>query len=72
VKKEYDFSIGKRGAAISTQGKTQVTIYLDDQILRALKAQSARTGKGFQALINESLARSFATSTGDNCSGKAP
>jgi hypothetical protein len=30
---EYDFSRGKRGPAISTKGKTRITIYLDDAIL---------------------------------------
>jgi uncharacterized protein (DUF4415 family) len=57
MKKEYDFSCGKRGPAISTQGKTRITIYLDDQILAAFKSESARTGTGYQTLINEALAQ---------------
>ena len=55
MKKEYDFSKGKRGAAIPQVGKTRITIYLDDAILKSFKAQSEKTGKGYQTLINEAL-----------------
>ena len=55
MKKVYDFSKGKRGAVIPTPGKTRITIYLDDAVLRQFKAQSERTGKGYQTLINEAL-----------------
>lgn len=55
MKKVYDFSKGKRGAAIPTTGKTRITIYLDDAILKRFKAESERTGKGYQTLINEAL-----------------
>jgi uncharacterized protein (DUF4415 family) len=55
MKKEYDFSKGKRGAMIPPVGKTRITIYLDDVILKRFKAQSERTGKGYQTLINEAL-----------------
>jgi len=55
MKKEYDFSKGKRGAVISPAGKTRITIYLDDAILKRFKAQSDRTGKGYQTLINDAL-----------------
>jgi BrnA antitoxin of type II toxin-antitoxin system len=57
MKAEYDFSRGKRGAVLSSQGKTRITIYLDDEIVKAFKAESERTGKGYQTLINESLAQ---------------
>ena len=57
MKAEYDFSRGKRGAVISTRGKTRITIYLDDEIVKAFKAESEKTGKGYQTLINEALAR---------------
>ena len=53
MKKEYNFSNGKRGAVISQVGKTRITIYLDDAILKRFKAQSERTGKGYQTLIND-------------------
>ena len=55
MKKEYNFSKGKRGAVIAQVGKTRITIYLDDGILDRFKAQSQRTGKGYQTLINDAL-----------------
>ncbi len=55
MKKEYNFSNGKRGAVISQVGKTRITIYLDNAILKRFKAQSERTGKGYQTLINAAL-----------------
>jgi uncharacterized protein (DUF4415 family) len=55
MKKVYDFSKGKRGAVIPTTGKTRITIYMDDTIVRQFKAQSEKTGKGYQTLINEAL-----------------
>jgi uncharacterized protein (DUF4415 family) len=55
MKKEYDFSKGKRGAVIREAGKTRITIYLDDAIVQRFKVQSAKTGKGYQTLINEAL-----------------
>ena len=57
MKADYDFSRGKRGAVLSSRGKTRITIYLDDEIVKAFKAESERTGKGYQTLINESLAQ---------------
>ena len=55
MKKVYDFSKGKRGAVISTTGKTRITIYMDDAILKRFKAQSEKSGRGYQTLINEAL-----------------
>jgi uncharacterized protein (DUF4415 family) len=55
MKKEYNFSKAKRGAVIPQIGKTRITIYLDDGILERFKAQSQRTGKGYQTLINDAL-----------------
>jgi len=55
MKKEYNFSKGKRGAVVPQVGKTRITIYLDDGILERFKAQSQKTGKGYQTLINETL-----------------
>jgi uncharacterized protein (DUF4415 family) len=55
MRKEYDFSKGKRGAVIRESGKTRITIYLDDTIVRRFKAESEKTGKGYQTLINEAL-----------------
>jgi uncharacterized protein (DUF4415 family) len=55
MKKEYDFSRGKRGVVVPPAGKTRITIYLDDIVVRHFKAVSERTGKGYQTLINEAL-----------------
>lgn len=55
MKKEYDFSKAKRGAVVSSVGKTRITIYLDDEIVRRFKLKSEKTGKGYQTLINEAL-----------------
>ncbi len=57
MKKEYDFSRGKRGAVLSNAGKTRITIYLDNKTLQRFKAESQRTGKGYQTLINEALSQ---------------
>jgi uncharacterized protein (DUF4415 family) len=56
MKREYDFSRGKRGAVLPTKGKTRITIYLDDEIVQRFKAESERTGKGYQTPINDALA----------------
>jgi uncharacterized protein (DUF4415 family) len=55
MKKEYDFSKGKRGAVISSRGKTRITIYLDDKVLGRFKMAAERSGKGYQTLINDAL-----------------
>ena len=55
MKKVYDFSKAKRGAVIPTTGKTRITIYMDDAILKRFKTQSEKSGKGYQTLINEAL-----------------
>ncbi|HEY7318448.1 MAG TPA: BrnA antitoxin family protein [Candidatus Binatia bacterium] len=55
MRREYNFSKGKRGAVILPVGKTRITIYLDDGVLERFKAQSQKTGKGYQTLINDAL-----------------
>ncbi len=55
MKKDYDFSKAKRGAVVSSIGKTRITIYLDDEIVRQFKLKSEKTGKGYQTLINDAL-----------------
>jgi uncharacterized protein (DUF4415 family) len=60
MKKEYDFSKGKRGAVLrAPTGKTRVTIRLDDDVLDWFRQQVDDAGGGnYQTLINEAL-RSF-------------
>jgi uncharacterized protein (DUF4415 family) len=55
MKKEYDFSNGKRGAVVSSKGKTRITIYLDDEVLDRFRLTARRSGKGYQTLINDAL-----------------
>ena len=55
MKKMYDFSKGKRGAVVPATGKTRITIYVDDAIIKRFKARSEKTGKGYQTLMNEAL-----------------
>ena len=55
MKKEYDFNNAKRGPVVTPQGKTRITIYIDDDILEEFRNRSEKTGKGYQTLINEAL-----------------
>jgi len=55
MKPEYDFSKGKRGAIAPSNGKTRITIYLDNDILDYFRAQAETRGIGYQTLINEVL-----------------
>ncbi|MBD0264307.1 MAG: BrnA antitoxin family protein [Tolypothrix sp. Co-bin9] len=54
---EYDFSQGKRGAIEPTaEGKTRITIRLDDDILMWFREQVHLAGGGnYQSLINNAL-----------------
>ena len=57
MRKEYDFSKGKRGPVVSVPaGKTRVTIRLDDDILEWFREQVDSAGGGnYQTLINRAL-----------------
>jgi uncharacterized protein (DUF4415 family) len=57
MKKEYDFSRGKRGAVIKTPpGKTRITIRIDDDLLQWFRDQVHIAGGGnYQTLINSAL-----------------
>lgn len=57
MKKEYNFSQGKRGAVISpAPGKTRITIRLDNEILAWFREQTHEAGGGnYQTQINEAL-----------------
>jgi uncharacterized protein (DUF4415 family) len=61
MKKEYDFSQGKRGAVIKARGKTRITIHLDDEIIEAFRAKAEEAGHGYQTLINDALKQHLAT-----------
>jgi uncharacterized protein (DUF4415 family) len=55
MRKEYDFSKGRRGAVVPQPGKTRITIYLDDQVLEAFRERADAAGRGYQTMINEAL-----------------
>jgi uncharacterized protein (DUF4415 family) len=57
MKKQYDFSKGKRGAVVSpARGKSRITIRLDDEILDWFRREVNNAGGGnYQTLINDAL-----------------
>jgi len=55
VKREYDFSGGKRGAVVPQTGKTRITIYIDDDVLEAFRDRADASGRGYQTMINDAL-----------------
>jgi uncharacterized protein (DUF4415 family) len=63
MKRRYNFAVGKRGAVLKTaQGKTRITIRLDDEVLRWFREQVHAAGGGsYQTLINTALREYVAT-----------
>jgi uncharacterized protein (DUF4415 family) len=57
MKKEYNFSKGKRGAIVpAPKGKTRITIRIDDDILDWFRGEVEAAGGGnYQTLINQAL-----------------
>ena len=57
MKREYDFSKGKRGRVLETApGKTRITIRLDDDVLEWFRERAHAAGGGnYQTLINLAL-----------------
>ncbi len=55
MKKEYDFSKGKRGQVVKPKGKSRITIYLDDDVLKEFRERADAAGYGYQTMINEAL-----------------
>jgi hypothetical protein len=56
MKDEYDFQHGVRGPIEAPQGKTRITIRLDDDILEWFRAKAHQVGGGnYQTLINRAL-----------------
>jgi uncharacterized protein (DUF4415 family) len=57
MKREYDFSKGKRGAIVPPEpGKTRITIRLDNEILDHFRKRVHEMGGGnYQTLINNAL-----------------
>ena len=55
MRKEYDFSGGKRGAVVPSSGKTRITIMLDDEVLEHFRELADASGTGYQTMINTVL-----------------
>ncbi len=57
MKREYDFSKGKRGPVIPPEpGKTRITIRLDNEVLDHFYRKVEEMGGGsYQTLINQAL-----------------
>lgn len=57
MRREYDFSKGKRGAVVpATTGKTRITIRLDTDIVEWFREQVNQAGGGnYQTALNNAL-----------------
>ena len=55
MRKQYDFSTGRRGAVVPSKGKTRITIMLDNAVIEAFRAKADAKGIGYQTAINEAL-----------------
>ena len=55
MKKEYDFTKGRRGPLLVQPGKTRITIYIDDDVLQAFRDRGDACGQGYQTMMNQAL-----------------
>lgn len=55
MRKEYDFSKGKRGPGIKSPGKTRITIMLDNAVIEVFRKRAEAGGIGYQTAINDAL-----------------
>jgi BrnA antitoxin of type II toxin-antitoxin system len=63
MRAEYDFSKGKRGALLPREGKTRISIFIDNAVLRAFRAEAEKRGTGYQTMMNDAL-RSYLAESG--------
>lgn len=64
MRKQYDFSKGKRGPVLPSPGKTRITMMLDDDIIEYFRAEAEAKGMGYQTMINAALRVLLARSQG--------
>jgi uncharacterized protein (DUF4415 family) len=57
MRAEYDFSKGKRAALLPQQGKTRISIFIDNAVLQAFRAEAEKRGTGYQTMMNDALRR---------------
>lgn len=55
MRKQYDFSAGKKGAVLASPGKTRITIMLDDDVIEFYRVKAEAEGSGYQTMINAAL-----------------
>ena len=62
MKREYDFSKGRRGAVKSEKGKTRIALYIDNAVLDRFRARAEKAGTGYQRMINDALRKYLSVS----------
>jgi uncharacterized protein (DUF4415 family) len=70
MRKEYDFSKGKRGAVVPSPGKTRITIMLDDDVIEHFRQAAEAVGTGYQTMINSVLRAAVADAKGKKAEEK--
>ena len=55
MKREYDFSKGRRGAVLPQRKKTRITIFIDTEVLEEFRRRADAIGRGYQTMMNEAL-----------------
>jgi len=73
MSKEYDFSKAKRAKDVphlsklqsEEQGKTRITIMLDNEVIKKFRSRAEKKGLGYQTLINQALKEKSDSSTLD-------
>ena len=55
MRKQCDFSAGKKGAVVASPGKTRITIMLDDDVIEHFRSKAEAEGIGYQTMINATL-----------------
>lgn len=64
MRKQYDFSAGKKGAVLASPGKTRITIMLDDDVIEHFRSRAEAEGIGYQTMINAALRAALEESRG--------
>jgi hypothetical protein len=72
MRKEYDFSKGRRGAVVPSKGKTRITIMLDNDTLELFRARAEAEGVGYQTMINAALREAAAGRTKGKVADEKP
>jgi hypothetical protein len=64
MRKEYDFTKGRRGPVVGSPGKTRITTMLDDDIIEYFRSRAEAEGTGYQTMINAALREVVGDATG--------